>query len=196
MIFKPKTSIAQINGQNYNLTAFYYPGKNTAWDNYYDASFLGNFWESPLTVTINGITASFHTSEAAFQATKWWNDDNIRKQFEKAMTGDEAFHIKKHLSVPPDSSYAGLGRDGAMTKVLEGKFNDMSLQSGLLATGDSYLLEHNSVEGRDHYWSDDHNGSGKNMLGITLMQLRQDLGGKASPYYGSVIDMTNNVKEV
>ena len=43
----------------------------------------------------NGIKASFHTSEAAFQFLKGWYDDSIRHQFEAAKTGDDAFQFKK-----------------------------------------------------------------------------------------------------
>lgn len=194
MAFNPKPSTAIINEQPYELIAYYYPGKNTSWDNHYQAPFLGNFWEAPLTLTINSIVANFHTAEAAFQATKWWNNDGIRNQFEGAQSGDEAFHIKKHLSTPPDYSYAGLGRDDAMKAVVEAKFKDATLKSGLLATGDAYLLEHNSHLGRDAYWSDNHDGTGQNMLGITLMNLRKTLGGKGNTYQGPIKDMTENVK--
>jgi len=194
MTFNPKSSTATIGGIDYQLIAFYYPGKNEPWDNFYQAPFFGNFWQAPLTVDINGISASFHTCEAAFQATKWWNHDSIRKQFEDAKTGNEAFHIKKNLSTPADYSYAGLGRDGAMMKVLESKFQDTELRNGLLATNDAYLLEHNSRKGRDDYWSDDHDGTGYNMLGISLMKLRVSLGGSSNPYSGDIVDMTNNVQ--
>ena len=194
MSYNPNSSQATIAGKNYNLVAFYYPGHNTLWDDKYQAAFLGNFWLTPITLTINGITGTFHTSEAAFQATKWWNHDYERGILEKAKNGDEAFKKKKSFSTPPDYSYAGLGRDGAMMKVLEAKFTNSDLKTGLLSTGDAYLLEHNSVKGRDDYWSDDHDGTGNNMLGILLMQLRQKLGGKASPYNGPVQDMTQNVQ--
>lgn len=194
MTCTPKSSKATIDGKDYQLTAFYYPGKDTSWDTYYQAPFLGNFWESILTLTIDNVTATFHTAEAAFQATKWWMHKSIRKQFEAAKTGSEAFSIKKHLSVPADYSYAGLGRNGAMLAVLEAKFKDKELQAALLATKEAYLLEHNSVVDRDRYWSDNHDGTGKNMLGVSLMLLRGNLGGSNNSYYGAVTDMTNNVQ--
>lgn len=193
MSFAPKSNQVQINGDHYSLTAFYFPGHNTAWDNYYNASFLGNFWEEKLSLTINGIHASFHTAEAAFQSTKWWSHDSIRKQFEKTLTGDDAFQLKKRITVSPDYSYAGLQRDGAMMTVVKAKFLNIELKNGLIATGDAYLLEHNAHQGLDTYWSDNKDGSGENVLGKTLMQLRADLGGSGIPYNGPVIDMTNNV---
>jgi predicted NAD-dependent protein-ADP-ribosyltransferase YbiA (DUF1768 family) len=47
----------------------------------------------------------------------------------------------------------------------------------LLATGTAYLVEHNEVVGRDTFWSDNHDGTGQNRLGVVLMALRKKLGG-------------------
>lgn len=189
----PQPKQILINGKNYSLVAFYYPGYNEPWDNIYQASFMGNFYPCDFSVTIDSITATFHNAEAAFQATKWWKDDAARTQFENALTGNEAFHIKKGLS-NPDYSYCGLGRDGAMLRVVSQKFALPAFKKALLASDDAYLLEHNAVKGRDNYWSDDHDGSGTNMLGITLMDVRNTLGGDGVPggTY-TVKDFTNNV---
>ncbi|MDX2041778.1 MAG: NADAR family protein [Acidobacteriota bacterium] len=182
-----------INGQSYNLIAFYYPDRNASWDTLYHGQFLANFFPCSFSLTINDVTASFHNAEAAFQATKWWNNPADLAMFEAAKTGTEAFHIKKGLH-NPDGSYASLGRDGAMKAVLAQKFSAPSFQQALLATGDAYLLEHNEVKGRDDYWSDDHDGSGQNMLGQTLMALRQKLGGAGAPAGNySVADFTVHV---
>ncbi len=42
----------------------------------------------------------------------------------------------------------------------------------LLSTGDSLLVEHTP---RDSYWGDGGDGSGKNMLGKILMEVRRKL---------------------
>ena len=190
---KPQPKQISIKGIQYSLIAFYYPGYNEAWDNLYQAPFMGNFYPCVFSITIDSITATFHNAEAAFQATKWWKDDTVRAQFEKALTGAEAFHIKKGLS-NPDYSYCGLGRDGAMLKVVTEKFALPEFKKALLASGDAYLLEHNSKKGRDNYWSDDNDGNGTNMLGITLMDVRNTLGGERVPggTY-TVKDFTKNV---
>lgn len=176
----PKSREVTINGECYELVAFYYPDRDTPWDTIYQGQFLANFYPCKITLTINGITGSFYTAEAAFQATKWWSDPTGRAQLEGAKTGTDAFHIKRGLS-NPDNSYAGLGRDGAMKEVLTQKFSDPSLKQALLLTGEAYLLEHNEVNGRDSYWSDDHDGSGTNMLGRTLMEVREACGGAPAP---------------
>lgn len=42
----------------------------------------------------------------------------------------------------------------------------------LLATGDAKLVEHTE---QDDYWGDGGDGSGKNMLGRILMEVREEL---------------------
>jgi predicted NAD-dependent protein-ADP-ribosyltransferase YbiA (DUF1768 family) len=198
-----------IGNDPYRLVAFYFPGSNTGWDDIYNAPFLGNFWPVVLSITVAGKTATFHTAEAAFQSTKWWDKSDasgrqIRPQFEACLNGKAAFHLSKRLSgdprhgipaeVAPDLNYAGLGRDGAMLVALKAKFSDPALQAGLLATADAYLLEHNE-QPRDDYWSDNHDGSGSNMLGKTLMSIRGSLpGGHGEPKPSQlVLDFTRHV---
>merc|ERR1712129_107967 len=48
----------------------------------------------------------------------------------------------------------------------------------LVRTGDAYLLEHNSVQGRDRIWSDNWDGEGTNWLGLQLMLWRGRLSGE------------------
>lgn len=189
----PQPKTIKISEKTYNLIAFYYPGFNESWDITYKASFMGNFYPSVFSMTIDSITATFHNAEAAFQAIKWWRNDEIRVKFENVLNGDEAFQIKKNQN-NPDYSYCGLGRDGAMLKVVTEKFALPEFKKALLASGDSYLLEHNAKFGRDDYWSDNFNGSGSNMLGITLMDVRNSLGGDGVPGGSyTVKDFTKNV---
>ena len=92
-----------VPGSSVSLVAFYFPGPSrhhpgerqdaygrwTPWDEACQAPFLGNFWPCTLTIQPPGKPAgTFHTAEAAFQATKWWDDDTIRHRFEAATTGD------------------------------------------------------------------------------------------------------------
>jgi len=180
----PKPKAITINGLPYKLVAFYYPGKDTAWDTVFQARFLANFWPCSLTLTINGSTATFNNAEAAFQATKCWHSAE-RKMFEAAkwphVTGPEAFDRKKGIS-NPDYSYAGLGPYEAMKAVLTEKFSDPALKQALLLTGDAYLLEHNVPFRKDPGgWSDRHDGTGPNLLGKALMEIRVVCGGVGAP---------------
>lgn len=66
-----------------------------------------------------------------------------------------------------------------MLKCLQAKFAQHSdLREQLLSTGDSFLVEHTT---KDKYWGDGGDGGsgdkGKNMLGILLMKVREELRG-------------------
>ena len=60
-----------------------------------------------------------------------------------------------------------------MRDALKAKFGQhQELKSLLLSTGSAYLIEHTR---NDAYWADGGDGSGKNMLGILLMEIRDNL---------------------
>ena len=66
-----------------------------------------------------------------------------------------------------------------MWAVLEAKFcRGSEMATALLRTRDAFLLEHNSIQGRDNVWSDNADGEGTNWLGMQLMLLRDNLLGK------------------
>jgi len=128
----------------------------------------------------------------------------VRPLFEECPDGGVAFRLRQRVGgdrhkhwpaiVHADGSYGGFGYNvPAMEAVLAAKFSDPALQAGLMATGDAYLLEHNSVTGRDHFWSDNNDGTGGNHLGKALMRLRATLSGKPEPTYPSVGDFTPHV---
>jgi hypothetical protein len=59
----------------------------------------------------------------------------------------------------------------AMKKTLEAKFSNEILKKKLLATKSAFLVE-NGDAGHDAFWSDFGDGSGQNMMGKLLMELR------------------------
>ena len=64
-------------------------------------------------------------------------------------------------------------KDEVMLQVLRMKFNqNPEIAKELLATGDALLIEHTR---NDDYWADGGDGSGKNKLGLLLMQVREEL---------------------
>jgi N-glycosidase YbiA len=64
-------------------------------------------------------------------------------------------------------------KDDVMREALRAKFTqNEELKKILLETGDAILVEHTA---NDNYWGDGGNGSGRNMLGILLMELRDEL---------------------
>ena len=132
--------------------------------------FLGNFYR--MNVTVKGQT--YQCAEGAFQAQKF-TDTTFQREF-TSVDGDGAFRLgrTRHASFRRDWEQV---KDGEMLNVLRVKFSDPRLKGLLLATGSSYLVEHNAVVGRDKYWSDNCDGTGQNKLGILLMQVRGELGG-------------------
>ncbi len=133
-------------------------------------SFLGNF--HPCKVVVAGY--KFKCSEAAFQAAKFIHKPYIAKKFLKLNGHDAWKKAQEHArDVDPQWRQKNLG---AMVIVVTEKFkNNPELKRLLLATGDAYLVEHTA---RDSFWGDGGNGSGQNMLGRILMNVRAQLSGK------------------
>ena len=170
----------EINGKTYQYLAFYYPGHNTDWDNVYGVPYFGNFWIESFDVQLKtSLKANFHTAEAAYQASKWWNDSSIVKAFEQERDGNGAFSLKKRYTksgIAFNGNYGGYptGED-AMFEILKHKFskNQLELHNALGATGNTYLLEHSAkLNHPDWTWSDGNDGTGTNHLGECLMRVR------------------------
>jgi predicted NAD-dependent protein-ADP-ribosyltransferase YbiA (DUF1768 family) len=116
---------------------------------------------------------TFRDAESARHATKFWND----AQAFTSLTGTEAVKETKRFMLRStgeriDETYAGFGSEwAAMKAILRVKFcagSDMS--DKLMLTGDDYLLN----VGRDKTWAN-HDGTGKNHLGLLLMVVRDDI---------------------
>jgi ribA/ribD-fused uncharacterized protein len=145
---------------------------------FYDAAyhpataFMGNF--HPCRFEFDGITYT-GCSEAAFQAQKFGNRE-FRLKF-RDLDGDGAFHLGQTRDPSYDTHWDSK-KDDMMMNVLRAKFGqNPELKPLLLATGNAYLIEHNTRTGKDSYWSDNFDGTGQNKLGILLMQLRAEYGG-------------------
>lgn len=64
-------------------------------------------------------------------------------------------------------------KDHLMYRAVKAKFlQHVKLKSLLLSTGAATIIEHTT---NDKYWGDGGDGSGKNMLGQTLMKVREEL---------------------
>lgn len=60
-----------------------------------------------------------------------------------------------------------------MRTAVRAKFEQhASLRNELLATADATIVEHTT---NDAYWGDAGDGSGRNMLGIILMEIREEI---------------------
>uniref|UniRef100_A0A6C0EDY7 Uncharacterized protein n=1 Tax=viral metagenome TaxID=1070528 RepID=A0A6C0EDY7_9ZZZZ len=150
-------------------------------DKYCRAGFFGNFYPSPIVVAPPNYPSdftSFNNVEAAFQALKDWPNKNLYT----SATGYEAVKLKKNVK-NPDYTYSGYGSNIiAMFNLLYIKFLQEPFTSGLLNTGDAFLLEHNNNSGKDFIWSNNSIGDGSNALDVLLMHIR-DILRVDSTYY-------------
>jgi len=171
------------------VCSFYHPGHDEAWDQKCGAGFCGNFWdcgEDAVQITaktlVDGkeITVGFTNAEAAFQSLKFWATNAVTFS---PLSGGAAFKLKKELTGKEDFSYGGFGGNWqGMYECLKAKFLNPGMEplaNAMRGTGDAYLLEHNSTEGRDLIWSDNYNGEGRNWLGMQCMLIRDELNKKS-----------------
>lgn len=139
------------------------------------ASF-GNF--HPCKIQFMGY--EFNCAEAVFQAAKFADQPQLISQFQH-LHGDAAWRLGRQLSQNWTRQQRldwNSRKKQVMLQVLAAKFEqNPHLKELLLATTDAYLVEHTPVKGRDAFWSDDSDGTGRNTLGKCLMKVRQHLGG-------------------
>ena len=144
------------------------------------AGFLGN-WFQPAPI-VNFAPPNhpmephnFTNSEAAFWACFRWD----RAAEFAHLSGYQAWHWAhdRGYKQDPDPRYGGFGSEfQVMHGVLPLKFTPGSaLAEGLLATGDSYLVEHPNITLGRGLYSDACDGHGQNWLGLQLMKLRDAL---------------------
>jgi len=74
--------------------------------------------------------------------------------------------------LPPRHDWESV-KDQLMREAVHAKFTQHEdLKATLLGTGDALLVEHTA---NDWYWGDGGDGSGRNMLGLILMEVREAL---------------------
>lgn len=111
------------------------------------------------------------TTEHYFQAQKFAGTEHEEK-VRLAHSPKEAAELGRSRKLPLRKDWEEV-KDELMLEALRAKFTQhKDLKEILLDTGDAILVEHTK---NDFYWADGGDGSGKNMLGILLMQLREEL---------------------
>lgn len=111
------------------------------------------------------------TSEHYFQAQKFAGTE-FEEKVRLAPTPMEAAKLGRNRKFPFRKDWEEV-KDEIMRDALRAKFTqNKELKQILIETGDSHLVEHTA---NDSYWADGGDGSGKNMLGILLMELREEL---------------------
>ena len=111
------------------------------------------------------------TSEHYYQAQKYAGtayEEEIRLA-EKAII---AFRMGNDRGKSVRTDWEAV-KDDIMREAVRAKFSQHpELRELLLSTGNTKIVEHTK---NDSYWGDGGDGSGKNMLGIILMEVREEL---------------------
>lgn len=134
--------------------------------------FFSNFSKHP--IFLKGKI--WPTSEHYFQAQKFVGTPH-EEQIRLAPSPREAAQMGRDRSRPLRSDWNAV-KDDVMRDALYAKFTQHpDLKAELLGTGSAILVEHTQ---NDSYWGDGGDGSGKNMLGQLLVELRDRLRQEAT----------------
>ncbi|KAF9899352.1 hypothetical protein EC991_009005 [Linnemannia zychae] len=128
---------------------------------------FSNFYYAPIIIA----GQEWPTTEHYFQAQKFAHLDD--KQYvdlvRLAKTPSDAAKLGRNRSFPLRPDWEEVKDDVMRLCVLQKFLQHPNLAKVLKGTGDRYLNEHTR---NDRYWADGGDGTGKNMLGIVLMETR------------------------
>jgi N-glycosidase YbiA len=111
------------------------------------------------------------TSEHYFQAQKFVGTPHA-EEVRRATTPKEAARLGRDRKRPLRPDWEGV-KDGVMRRAVLKKFESHpALRELLLGTGEEELVENTTG---DYYWGCGKDGSGRNMLGKILMEIRAQL---------------------
>jgi ribA/ribD-fused uncharacterized protein len=129
--------------------------------------YMSNF--APYPIKLDG--RSWPTTEHYFQAQKFAGT-GYEEDIRRARTPMIAARLGRDDSMPIRSDWEQV-KDDIMLEAVRAKFAQHSeLLHQLLKTGSARIVEHTA---KDTYWGDGGDGTGKNMLGCILMQVRDEL---------------------
>ncbi len=138
-----------------------------------DYGCFSNFSRHP--IQLKGTT--WPTSEHFFQAQKFAGTPD-EKQVREAKSPMIAARMGRSRERPLREDWETV-KDAIMYEAVLAKFTQHDdLRETLLGTGDATIVEHTA---NDTYWGDGGDGRGKNMLGVTLMRVRDQLCGWDEP---------------
>jgi ribA/ribD-fused uncharacterized protein len=111
------------------------------------------------------------TSEHYFQAQKFAGTSFV-EHIRQAHSPKEAANLGRQRTFPLRTDWEQV-KDETMRRAVFRKFEThIDIRAILLATGDEEIIEQTTT---DYYWGCGTDGSGRNMLGQILMQVRQTL---------------------
>ncbi len=130
---------------------------------------LSNF--SPHPIRLKGKL--WPTSEHFFQAQKFAGTEH-EEAVRRAKSPMIAARMGRDRKKPLRRDWQAV-KDDIMREAVRAKFTqNADLREMLLSTGTATLVEHTT---NDNYWADGGDGSGRNMLGQILMEIREELRG-------------------
>lgn len=136
---------------------------------------------APYPITLKG--KQWPTTEHYFQAQKFAGTEH-EQEIRKLASPMIAARKGRSRELPLRRDWESV-KDDIMREALLAKFTQHpELQKLLLETGDAVLVEHTR---NDRYWGDGGDGSGKNMLGLLLMELREKLRAETTAAVSSKI---------
>jgi N-glycosidase YbiA len=113
----------------------------------------------------------WYTSEHYFQAQKFPGTPHL-EQIRLVKTPKDAAKMGRDRNRPLRRDWEKV-KDNIMRKAVLCKFETHGdIREILLSTGDEEIVENSPI---DYYWGCGKDGSGKNMLGIILMEVREKL---------------------
>lgn len=124
---------------------------------------------APFPILLNGAT--WPTTEHFFQAQKFAGTPHA-EEIRTVESPMKAARMGRDRKRPLRSDWEEV-KDDIMRLALNAKFTQHPSRATLLrSTGDALLVEHTT---NDSYWGDGGDGSGRNMLGKLLVELREKL---------------------
>lgn len=132
-----------------------------------DYGCFSNF--APYPIQVDG--KQWPTSEHYFQAQKF-EDSEHQEAIRKTKSAMIAARMGRDRKKPLRRDWESVKVE-VMRKTVRAKFTQHEdIRRVLLSTGDARIVEHTE---NDSYWGDGGDGSGKNMLGHILMEIRKEL---------------------
>lgn len=131
--------------------------------------YMSNF--SKHSFVVNG--ERWKTSEHYYQAQKYTNNRHRYSEIKNQKTPALAAKLGRDKSFPIREDWEFV-KDQIMFDAISAKFEqNPDIKAKLLGTEGAHLVEDSLI---DYYWGCGKNGTGKNMLGVLLMLLRDKLG--------------------
>ena len=132
-----------------------------------DYGFMSNFAPYPF----SDGNKIWPTSEHYFQAQKFLIPE-IQERIRQIASPMDAALEGRNRQNPLRPDWEEI-KDEVMLQALRMKFSqNPEIAKELLSTGEASIIEHTR---NDAYWADGGDGSGKNKLGLLLMQVREEL---------------------